>query len=106
VAWTAHAAAPTAAGARTLRREDHLQHLVWIFEEILEFVALRSEHFLRQLRGDLDARDGRVFRHVTDFVHFDGGVARERGLQLFRQRRGFGVSAREGAHKSRELRLR
>jgi len=34
--------ASTTAGARAFRREDHLQQLVRIFEEISEFVALRA----------------------------------------------------------------
>jgi hypothetical protein len=76
----AHTAATTAAGARTLCGEDHLQHLVGIFEEIFEFVALRPEHFLRQLRGDFDARDGGIFGHIANFIHLDAGIARESGL--------------------------
>jgi len=50
------ASAATAATARAFRREDHLQQLVRIFEEILEFVAVRAQHFLRQLRRHLNPR--------------------------------------------------
>jgi hypothetical protein len=99
-------AATTAAGARTFRREDHLQQLVGILKEIFEFVALRTQHFLRQLRRDLDARHGRIFRHVANLIHLDAGFSRQRGLQLFRQRRRLRISARERAYKPRKLRLR
>jgi len=63
-----------------LRGQDHLQHLVGIFKEFPEFVALRSQRFRRQLRGHFDSRHRRVFRHVPDFVHLDAGVARYCGL--------------------------
>jgi hypothetical protein len=98
--------APTAAGAHTLRSQYHLQHLVRVFEEVSEFVARRSEYLLRKLRCNLDARYRRVFRNVADFIHPDAGISCQRGFQLFGEGRGFGVSAGEGAHKSRELRLR
>jgi len=55
VPWPAHSAATTTAGARALCREDHLQQLVWVFEEIFEFVALRAQYLLRELRRHLDA---------------------------------------------------
>jgi hypothetical protein len=103
---TTHPTATTTAGSRTLCGEDHLEHLVGIFEEILEFVALRSKHLLCQLRGDFDSRDGGIFGHVANFIHLDTGIAGQRGLQLLGQRGWFGVSTRESAHKSRELRLR
>jgi hypothetical protein len=93
------------APARAFRREDHLQQLVRIFEEILEFVAVRAQHFLRQLRRHLDSRHGRIFRHVANLIHLDAGFSRKRGLQLFRQRRRLRIPARKSAHKSRELRL-
>jgi hypothetical protein len=99
---TTSAAAP----ARTFRREDHLQQLVRIFKEIFEFVALRAQHFLCQLRRHLDPGHGRIFRHVADFIHLDAGLSCQRGLQLFRQRRRLGIPARERAHESRKLRLR
>jgi len=105
VARSTHPAATTAA-ASTLRSENHLQHLVRIFEEVSEFVALRPEHLCRQLRGNLDACHGRIFRHVADLIDLDAGLSRQRGFQLFGERRSFRVSARERAHKSRELRLR
>jgi hypothetical protein len=106
VPWTTHSAATPAAGAHTLRSQDHLQHLVGVFEEIFEFVASRPENFLRKLRRHLDARYGRILGDVADFVHLDAGVSRQRGFQLFRERRRLGISAGERAHKSRELRLR
>jgi hypothetical protein len=83
-----------------------LEHLVGVFEEILEFVSGRSEYFLRQLRRHLDARHRRIFRDVADFIDLDARLASQRGFQLFRERRRFCVSAGEGAYKSRELRLR
>src|SRR5438309_1523090 len=44
----AHPAATTttAAGAHTLRSQDHLQHLVRVFEKVFEFVARCSEYLL------------------------------------------------------------
>ncbi|PYT45340.1 MAG: hypothetical protein DMG47_08635 [Acidobacteria bacterium] len=96
----------TAAGAHALGCQDHLEHFVRVFKEILKFVARRPQHFLRELRRNLDARHGRIFRHVADFIHLDAGVPRQRGFQLFGERRRLRVSAGEGAHKSRELRLR
>jgi hypothetical protein len=83
---TCPAATTTAAPARAFRREDHLQQLVRIFEEIFEFVAVRAQHFLRQLRRHLDSRHGRIFRHVADLIHLDAGFSRQRGLQLFGER--------------------
>jgi hypothetical protein len=104
---SAHPSAPTsAAGAHAFCSQNHLQHFVWIFEEILEFVAGRSEYFLRQLRRHLDARHRRIFRDVANFIDLNARLSRQRGFQLFRKRRRLGVSAGEGAHKSRELRLR
>jgi hypothetical protein len=104
---SAHPAAPTAAaGAHAFRSQNHLQHLVRIFEEILELVARRAENLLCELRRHLDARHRRIFRDITDFIHLDAGFARQRAFQLFGKRSGLGVSAGEGAHKSRELRLR
>jgi hypothetical protein len=82
-----------------------LQHLVRIFEEILEFFACRPENLLRKLRRYLNARYRRILSDVADFVHLDARVSRQRGFQLFRERRRLGISAGEGAHKSRELRL-
>jgi hypothetical protein len=83
-----------------------LQHLVRVFEEVFKFVARRAEHLLRELRRHLDARHRRIFRHVADFIDSDAGLSRQRGFQLFGERRRLGVSTWEGAHKSRELRLR
>jgi hypothetical protein len=98
--------ATAAAGAHALRSQNHLQHLVWIFKEVLELVASRAQHFLGQLRRHFDARHRRIFRNVTDFIHLDARFTRQRAFQLFGKRSGLGVSAGEGAHKSRELRLR
>jgi hypothetical protein len=83
-----------------------LQHLVGVFKEVLEFVARRAQHLLRKLRRHLDPRHRGIFRHVADFIHLDAGVSRQRGFQLFGQRGRLGISARKGAHKSRELWLR
>jgi hypothetical protein len=74
---TCSSATTTAASsARAFRREDHLQQLVRIFEEIFEFVAVRAQHFLRQLRGHLDSRHGRIFGHVPNLIHLDAGFSR------------------------------
>jgi len=83
-----------------------LQHLVWVFEELSKFVARRPEYLLRKLRRHLDARYRSIFRDVADFIYLDARISRQRGFQLFREGRRLGVSAGEGAHKSRELRLR
>jgi len=98
--------ATTAAGAHALGSKDHLQHLVGIFEEVLKLVPRRAEHLLRKLGRHLDPRDRRIFRHVANFIHLDACVSGQGGFQLFGKRRRLGVSAGEGAHKSRELRLR
>jgi hypothetical protein len=84
-AGPAHAAA-TPAGTRTFRGENHLQQLLWIFEEIFEFVARRAEHLVRKLRRNLDARNRGILRHVADLVDLDAGLTGQRGFQLFRQR--------------------
>jgi hypothetical protein len=96
----------TAPAAHTLRRQNHLQHLVGVFEEVLEFVARGAQHLLCKLRGHFDSSHRGVFRDVADFIHLNTGFSRERRFQLFGQGRRLGVSARKGAHKSRELRLR
>jgi hypothetical protein len=83
-----------------------LQQFVRIFEEIFEFVAVRTQHLLRQLRRYLDPRHGRIFRHVPNLIHLDAGFSCQSGLQLLRQRRRLRIPARERAHESRELRLR
>jgi len=83
---TTCSSAATTACARAFRRKDHLQQLVRIFEEIFEFVAVRAQHLLRQLRRHLDPRHGRIFRHVPNLIHLDAGFSRQRGLQLLRQR--------------------
>jgi hypothetical protein len=83
-----------------------LQHLVRVFEEVLELIAGRAEHLLRKLRRHFNPRYRGIFRHVADFIYLDARVSRQRRFQLFRERRRLGVSAGEGAHKSRELRLR
>ena len=103
--WSAHPAT-TAASTHTLRGQDHLQHLVGVFEEVSKFVSRRAEYLLRKLRRNLDARHRSVFRDVADFIHLDAGISCQRGFQLFGQRGRLGVSAREGTHKPRELRLR
>jgi hypothetical protein len=101
----AHPAA-TAARARTLRRQNHLQHFARVFKKFSELVALRPQRFRRQLRRHLDPRHRRIFRHVANLIHLDAGFPRQRALQLLRQRRRLGIPARKRAHKSRELRLR
>jgi hypothetical protein len=103
---SAHPASTAAAGPHALGSQDHLQHLVGIFEEVSKLVACRAEYLLRQLRCHFDARHRRIFRHVANFIHLDACISRQCGFQLFRERGRLGVSAGEGAHKSRELRLR
>jgi len=105
VARSAHAAPTTAGGAHALGGQDHLQHLIWVFKEISKFVTRRAQHFLRKLRRNFDPRHGRIFRNVADFIHLDASVSRQSAFQLFRKRRRLRISAGEGAHKSRKLRL-
>jgi hypothetical protein len=57
------------------------------------------------LRRDFHSRDGRILSHITNFVHPDSCLTRERGLELFGQRCWLGVARRKGAHEARELRL-
>jgi hypothetical protein len=83
-----------------------LEELVWVFKKVSQLVALRSQRLRRQLRRHFDSRHGRIFRHVANFIYPDACLARERGFQLFRQRRRLGVPARKRAHESRELCLR
>jgi hypothetical protein len=102
--WSTH---PTAAsGTHAFRSQDHLQHFVGVFEEVFKFVARRAQHFLRELRRNLDPRHRGIFRNVANFIHLDARVSSERGFQLFGEGRRLGVSAGEGANKPRELRLR
>jgi hypothetical protein len=67
---------------------------------------LRSERLGRQLRGYLDPRYRGIFRHIPNLVHLDAVLARQRGLQLIRQRRRLGIATRKRPHKPRKLRLR
>jgi len=83
-----------------------LQHLLWIFEKVLELVRLSTKHLRGQLRSHLDSGNGTVFRDKSNFVDFDAWIASQRGLQLFRQRTWFRVSAGKCAHEPREARLR
>src|SRR5260370_387901 len=71
---------PAAAGAHALRSQNHLQHLVRIFEEISKLFARRAEHFLRELRGNFDPRHRGIFRHVANFIHLDARISRQRGF--------------------------
>ncbi|MBZ5527257.1 MAG: hypothetical protein LAN71_05060 [Acidobacteriia bacterium] len=57
-----------------------MEHLLGVFEEILELFALRAKDFGGELGGHLYAGDGGVFGDETDFVDFDGGVTGEGGF--------------------------
>jgi hypothetical protein len=103
MSWPARATTTAAPAAGALRRQNHLQHLVRVFKEFPEFVALRSQRFRRQLRRHLDSSHGGIFRHVADFVHLDAGIAPHRRFQLLGQRGGLRVSAGKRAHEAREL---
>jgi len=76
-----------------------------VLKNLAEFVALRAEHFRRQLRRNFYSRHRTVFRHKSNFIDANARVAGHRGFQLFGKRTWLGISAREGARKSRELRL-
>jgi hypothetical protein len=80
---SAHPSATAAAGPHALRGQDHLQHLVRVFEEISKFISRGAEYLLRQLRRHLDARHRRIFRHVANFIDLDARVSRQCGFQLF-----------------------
>jgi hypothetical protein len=75
-------ASPATRSAAAFRGENHLQHFVGIFKEVAELVAVRAQSFRRELRGNLDSSDGRIFRDIANLVHLDAGFAGERGLQL------------------------
>jgi hypothetical protein len=83
-----------------------LQQLVWVFKKISQLVALRSEYFRSQVGGYLDSCHRGIFLHVANFIYLDARLPRQRGFQLFRQRRRLGIPARKRADESRELRLR
>jgi hypothetical protein len=84
-----------------------LQHLLRIFEELTELISPRpSQDSGGELRGDLHARYRSILGDVSDFVHADAGVARERDFQLFRQGLRFGIAGGKSAHETGELRLR
>lgn len=104
--WSATAATTAAAAARTFRGKNHLEKFVGVFKKIPKLVALRAEGFCRELRGDLDPRDGRIFGDVTDFIDFDARLTGERGFQLFGERSGFGIAAGKSAHEASKLGLR
>jgi hypothetical protein len=78
---------------------------LWVFENFAEFVSLCAKHFRSQLRRDFYSRHRSVFRNESNFIDTDARIAGHRGLQLFSERTWFGISARKGAYKSRELRL-
>jgi hypothetical protein len=80
-----------------------LQELVRVFKEILELVALSAESLGGELRGDLNSRDGRIFRDIPNFVDLDTRFTGERGFQLLREGGRFCVAAGKCAHEAREL---
>jgi hypothetical protein len=106
--WAASRAAPTAPAttAVALRGQNHLQEFVGVLEEISQFVALRSQSFGGELRGDLNAGDGRVFGNISNLIHPDGSLSRQRCFELFRKRGRLGVAGGKCAYKSGKLRLR
>jgi len=83
-----------------------LQHLLRVFEQILELIALAAQHLSRQLRGHFDPGNRTVFRNEANFVDPDIGVARQCRFQLLRQGTWLGVAAGEGANKARKAGLR
>jgi hypothetical protein len=82
-----------------------LQHLLRIFKYVAVFFSRAAQHLRGQLRGNLDASHGTIFRNVANLVDPDARFASQRGLQLFRQHTGFIVSARKRAHESRKVAL-
>ncbi len=114
---TRHAAATKAGSATTgtspsstatsiaFGRENHLEQLVRILEEILEFVALCSQDFCCELRRDLYASYRRIFRDVPNLVDLDGRFACKCGLELLSERSWLGITGGKCAHKTRELGL-
>jgi len=67
------ASAGTTTTAVTFCRKDHLQHSVGVLEEVLELLALRTQHFCCKLRSYFDSCHGRIFCHITDLVDLDAG---------------------------------
>jgi len=61
---------------------------------------------IRYVAEDASVAGIKVAAQLSDFIHLDAGVSRQRGFQLFGEGGRLGVSAGKGAHKSRELRLR
>jgi hypothetical protein len=76
-----------------------------VLKNFPEFISLRAQHFRRQLRRNFYSRHRTVFRHESNFIDANARVAGHRRFQLFGKRTWLGISAREGARKSRELRL-
>jgi hypothetical protein len=83
-----------------------LQHLVGIFEEVFELIALGAQRLGGELRRDLDSRHGGILSDVANLVDLDAGFAGQRGFQLFCERRRLGIATGKGAYKARKLRLR
>jgi len=54
-----------------------------VLKNFAEFVALRAEHFRRQLRRNFYSCYRTVFRHEPNFIDADAGVAGHRSFQLF-----------------------
>jgi hypothetical protein len=73
-------ATPSASSPDAFGGEDHLQHLVGVFKQFPELIALRAQRLGGQLRRHLDASDRRILRHVADFIHLDGGVSAQGAL--------------------------
>jgi hypothetical protein len=83
-----------------------LQHLLRIFENVTELVALASQHLGGQLCRDFDPRNGLIFRYKPDLIDSYAGIPGQSGFQLFGQSGSFGAAGGERPDKPRELCLR
>jgi len=82
-----------------------LQEFIGIFEKISQLVALRTQSLGGKLGRDLYSGNGRVFRHIANFVYLNGGFSGERAFELLRKRSRFGIAGRKGAYEPGKLRL-
>jgi hypothetical protein len=55
------------------------------------------------LRGHLDSRHGRIFRHIANLVNFDACFTGEGGFQLFCERGRLGVAAWKPSYEAGKL---
>ncbi|OLC88681.1 MAG: hypothetical protein AUH88_00600 [Acidobacteria bacterium 13_1_40CM_4_61_5] len=82
-----------------------MQHLLWIFQHLLELVAVGSQDRGRQLRRHLHTGNTGILGHVANLVDLDTRVAGQSRLQLLRHLRGLRIPCGKCPGKTRKLRL-